>query len=383
MMVGVPVPFSVAVSDETGGHVKIQRKDFLTEGLLPVIDQGQEDIAGYTNDLSHAYTGGMPAILFGDHTRAFKYVDKPFAIGADGVKILAPKPGFNAKFLYYFFLSREIPSRGYSRHFKFLKELAIPLFALSEQYRIVEILDEAYRLRRLCREADAKVARILPALFLKIFGDPVTNSMKWPVASFADTFADTTAGNVKLQSSQFLDSGKIAVVDQGQSQIAGYFDDASIAYRGRLPVIVFGDHTRIFKFIDHPFVLGADGVRVLMPKATVNPFFAYWHCKLLSIPSAGYSRHFKYLKEKSFMCPDTDMQNNFDAIAISLSSELLTLELAAKKVEHIFTVLLEKAFSGELTERWRESHMLELLAEMAEQVRALDLLMPKKLEVSA
>ena len=256
----------------------------------------------------------------------------------------------------------------------------IPIPSPREQSRIVELLDEASRLRRLRREADAKAARILPALFLKMFGDPATNPMGWSLVSFGNTFDDTTAGNEKLQSSQFMESGKIAVVDQGQSQIAGYFDDVSIAYRGQLPVIVFGDHTRIFKFIDHPFVLGADGVRVLTPKPKVNPLFAYWHCKLLNIPNAGYSRHFKYLKEKNFICPDEALQNRFSGLTQTVMSQTAALEKAAEKVEQIFSVMLDNAFSGQLTAQWREGHMQELLAEMAQQARALNLPMPHEQE---
>jgi type I restriction enzyme S subunit len=257
-----------------------------------------------------------------------------------------------------------------------IKATQIPLPTLSEQSRIVELLDEADRLRRLRRETDAKAARILPVLFFKMFGDPATNPMGWSIASFANTFDDTTAGNEKLQSSQFLETGKIAVVDQGQSQIAGYSDDVSIAYRGKLPAIVFGDHTRIFKFIDHPFVLGADGVRVLTPKPKVNPLFAYWHCKLLNIPSAGYSRHFKYLKEKSFICPDEALQNRFSDLTQTVMSQTAVLETAAAKVEQIFSVLLDNAFSGQLTAKWREAHMKELLAEMEQQARLLNLPLP-------
>lgn len=260
------------------------------------------------------------------------------------------------------------------------EKMPIPVWPLREQSRIVELLDEADRLRRLRREADAKTARILPALFLKMFGDPATNPMGWPIASFANTFADTTAGNEKLQSSQFLAAGKIAVVDQGQSQIAGYSDNVSIAYRGKLPVIVFGDHTRIFKFIDHPFVLGADGVRVLTPKPEVNPLFAYWHCKLLNIPSAGYSRHFKYLKEKSFICPGEALQDHFSELTQTMILQTSVLEKAAARVEQLFSVLLDNAFSGQLTAQWREGHMQELLAEMAQQARALNLPMSKELE---
>jgi len=296
-----------------------------------------------------------------------------------------PKDAINPRFLYYWFLRLKLTDLANPGHVpsirkSVMEEIPFPVVATSEQLRIVDLLDEADRLRRLRREADAKAARILPVLFLKMFGDPATNPMGWSIASFANTFDDTTAGNEKLQSSQFLKAGKIAVVDQGQSQIAGYSDDVSIAYRGKLPAIVFGDHTRIFKFIEHPFVLGADGIRVLTPKPKFNPLFAYWHCKLLNISSAGYSRHFKYLKEKSFICPDEAFQNRFSDLTRTVMSQTAVLEKAAAKVEDIFSVLLDKAFSGQLTAKWRDAHMKELLVEMEQQVRALNIPMPKELE---
>ncbi len=142
-------------------------------------------------------------------TRIFKYADKPFALGADGVKVLAPRDGFDAKFIYYYLSSCEIPSRGYSRHFKFLKEQVIPAFAPSEQHRIVEILDEADRLRRLRREADAKAARILPALFLKMFGDPATNPRGWHLGRVRDLaikYSDGPFGS-NLKSDHYVSDG--------------------------------------------------------------------------------------------------------------------------------------------------------------------------------
>jgi type I restriction enzyme S subunit len=361
----------------TGGNTKIQRKDYLPEGLLPVIDQGQDEVAGYTNEIDAAYTGRLPVVLFGDHTRAFKYVDQPFALGADGVKVLSPKEGFETKFLYYYFLACDVPSRGYSRHFKYLKALSVPVFAPSEQHHIVELLDEADRLRKLRREADAKAARILPVLFLKMFGDPTTNPIGWQVKDFAGAFNDQTAGQVKVQTRTFLPSGALPVIDQGQEQIAGYVDDTSIAYSGSLPAIVFGDHTRIFKYVDHPFALGADGVRVLTAKDGFEPLFAYWQCRMLDMPSAGYSRHFKFLKEKKFIKPDSKYQLAFAQAAAVVERSLEGAAQASCSIDALFSTLMQRAFSGHLTAEWREAHMKELLVEMEEQARLLDLPPPE------
>ena len=260
-----------------------------------------------------------------------------------------------------------------------VKRAPLPLPPVSEQHRIVELLDQADSLRRQRRKADATAVRILPALFLKMFGDPVTNPMGWSEKPFDEAFRDTTAGNGKLQSKQIQESGAIAVVDQGQSQIAGYTYDESLAYKGDLPAIIFGDHTRIFKFVDHPFVLGADGVRVLASKGDFDPLFAYWHCQMLDISSAGYSRHFKFLKEKSFICPDEALQKRFAVIAESLMARLSALENAARDVEELFSALLRKAFTGDLTAKWRSAHMQELLLEMQQQAKALSLPMPKEI----
>jgi len=109
---------------------------------MPVVDQGSGLIAGYTDDEESAYRGPLPVLLFGDHTRVFKYVDFAFALGADGVKVLQPAPWYEAKFLYYYLLTQHIPARGYSRHFKFLKQVSFPFSPPSEQRRIVEAVLE-------------------------------------------------------------------------------------------------------------------------------------------------------------------------------------------------------------------------------------------------
>ena len=70
---------------------KIKRSEYLPDGVIPVIDQGQDFIAGYINDKELAYDGQIPVIVFGDHTCTLKYVDFPFAIGAEGTQLIRPQ----------------------------------------------------------------------------------------------------------------------------------------------------------------------------------------------------------------------------------------------------------------------------------------------------
>ena len=117
----------------------------------------------------------------------------------------------------------------------------------------------------------------------------------WIELEFEKAYRDVTSKAHKIDQSQFLNSGNFPIVDQGQKYIAGYTSNSSLVWKGNLPVIIFGDHTRIIKYIDFPFVLGADGTKVLEPNPELNSIFAYYNLLNHEVPSAGYSRHYKYL----------------------------------------------------------------------------------------
>jgi type I restriction enzyme S subunit len=132
--------FAKIVSDNSGGNKKLAKTEFLESGEIAIVDQGKELIAGYYNNLTFLVKTKPPYIVFGDHTRIFKFIDFPFIMGADGTKVLQPKDNnCSTKFLYYFFLSINIPETGYNRHFKYLKELQIPLPPLEQQKKIASI----------------------------------------------------------------------------------------------------------------------------------------------------------------------------------------------------------------------------------------------------
>ena len=74
-------------TDVTKYAKKLQTSEYCESGKHPIIDQGQKEIAGYT-DLEEGLFTDVPAIIFGDHTRVIKYIETPFFIGADGVKVI-------------------------------------------------------------------------------------------------------------------------------------------------------------------------------------------------------------------------------------------------------------------------------------------------------
>jgi type I restriction enzyme S subunit len=138
------IPFTKAAKIISDEGKRVKQRDYLPTGKVPVIDQGQEFIGGYVNDGNMLFKGGLPVIIFGDHTRNIKFVNRPFAVGAEGVKILKPDPSYEPKFFYYFLHTLDVPSRGYSRHLQFLRKFDVPLAPLDQQKLIVAEIEKQF-----------------------------------------------------------------------------------------------------------------------------------------------------------------------------------------------------------------------------------------------
>jgi type I restriction enzyme M protein len=116
---------------------KIQKNNFGISGKYPIIDQSQNEIAGWTDDEKALINHDKPVIIFGDHTCSIKYSEIPFAQGADGIKILTTAEKLLPKFLYFFLKTGVVDSTGYKRHYTELKEIKIPLPSLETQKKLV------------------------------------------------------------------------------------------------------------------------------------------------------------------------------------------------------------------------------------------------------
>jgi type I restriction enzyme S subunit len=193
-------PFDNVIVDESGGNLKTPQSEFLPSGRYAIVDQGKELIAGYTNDESRLCRAQLPVIVFGDHTRCFKYVDFPFCMGADGVKVLRPKVEADIKYLYHYLRELRLTDGGYDRHFKYLKRSTVALPPLPEQRRIAAILDKADELRAKRRAALAKLDSLTQSIFLDMFGDPATNPKGWNLTPLGEI--SEVQGGLQLSSSR-------------------------------------------------------------------------------------------------------------------------------------------------------------------------------------
>ena len=105
---------------------KLQSTSYLSSGRFPIVDQSQQAISGWTDDVTAVVMEPIPLIVFGDHTCALKLLQQPFAQGADGIKILKAKAVVSTEYLFQSLGHRPLAMEDYKRHFSMLKERPVP-----------------------------------------------------------------------------------------------------------------------------------------------------------------------------------------------------------------------------------------------------------------
>ena len=166
------VPFADIFEDCTSLGRKIPKGNYLSNGKFPIVDQGKGDVIGFSNDVEGLFED-VPAIVFGDHTRALKLMETPFFLGADGVKVLKAKQGdANYRYLFFSLNALRIPDLGYNRHFKFLKQAMILLPSPEVQNRIVAVLSQIGRLETTLKEELENLNQLVKSRYLglKLYG---------------------------------------------------------------------------------------------------------------------------------------------------------------------------------------------------------------------
>jgi type I restriction enzyme S subunit len=172
----------------------------------------------------------------------------------------------------------------------------------------------------------------------------------WQSKSFEDCI-EKVAYTTKIQRKDFLDAGAYPVVSQEDAFINGYWDGADDVFRVETPLVVFGDHTKLLKYIDFDFVLGADGVKLLPPKQFLVPKFFYYQLQTAQLDSLGYARHYKLLKELEIKYPDRSEQHRIVAILDEAFDGIATAKANAEKNLQNARALFESHLQSVFTER--------------------------------
>ena len=164
--------------------------------------------------------------------------------------------------------------------------------------------------------------------------------------TFDEIFIDKTKYGVKVQTSEYGEQGKHIIIDQGQTQIAGYTDREDGLFE-EVPVVIFGDHTRVIKYVDESFFLGADGVKVLRSKdKNANYKYLFYALKNAKIPNTGYNRHFKWLKEVQIKYPNRARQDEIVEILDRVSDVIQKRQDELSKLDDLIKARFVEMFGN-------------------------------------
>lgn len=129
----------------------------------------------------------------------------------------------------------------------------------------------------------------------------------WKEKNFEQAIKKVTYTN-KILKKDFMTTGVFPIISQEEEYISGYWNDKKDVYKINKPVVIFGDHTKVIKYVNFDFVLGADGVKIFETIDEILPKYLYYYLKNTQLRNLGYARHYKLLKEKYIMYPSLSEQ---------------------------------------------------------------------------
>ena len=206
----------------------------------------------------------------------------------------------------------------------------------------------------------------------------------WRLAHLESITKNIPSKKYQILKSQVLADGRFPVISQSKAYSIGFSNEADKVYHHDRPVIIFGDHTSEVKFVEFDFVVGADGVKIFEPidDIIVGKFLFYifqFYSRDLS-KIGGYSRHYKYIKNKPFPLPPLAEQKRIVAKIEELLPYIDHYEQAWSKLEQFNSrfpedmkkSLLQYAIQGKLVEqRPEEGTAEELFIQIQEEKQRL------------
>ena len=336
--------FDEVFEDVTKLGVKMKTDEYHPIGKYQIIDQGQEAVAGYS-DLEDGVFENVPAIVFGDHTRIVKYVDQPFFLGADGVKVLCSRfKDANYRYLYYALKSVKITNTGYNRHFKWLKEAKIYYPNSEEQSKIVSILDGISSVIEHRQRQLQKLDELVKARFVEMFGDIRTNNKELKTAKGSELF--------KFSSGKFLPEGKrknAGIPVYGGNGIAWYTDEPLIDY----PTIIVGRvgaQCGNIHFVNVPVWITDNAIYIKKQKTDL--FTLEFLTEMMTVIDFSQFADFsgqpkitqKPLENTEYLIPTIEEQKAFSAFCKRVDKSKVAVKKALDEAQLLFDSLMQKYF---------------------------------------
>jgi type I restriction enzyme S subunit len=305
--------------------------------------------------------------------------DGVYCIGRGLAAIRCNEEYLNYKYLYHYLgsVKEQISDLGTGSTFKainkgILADISFPLPPLSEQKRIVAILDKAQQLIDLRRQQLAKLDELIQSIFYDMFGDPVTNPKGWEVKKLEQ------CSKINPKKSEIKDSRNMEVSFVPMSNVSEkgelllievrkisdvyksftYFANEDVLFAKITPCMENGKGC-IAKGLKNGIGFGSTEFHVIRPNQdTLNSDFVYQitmtkHFRLSAekkmTGSAGQRRvPSGFLSSYEIILPPISLQNKFAAKVEKIEEQKKVMQQLLAKLEENFKALQQRAFRGHL-----------------------------------
>lgn len=364
--------FDEIFEDITKLGTKVKTDEYHSSGKHQIIDQGQEIVAGYT-DLEKGLFEDVPAIIFGDHTRIIKYVDQPFFLGADGVKVLRSRlEAANYRYLYYALKNVKIPNTGYNRHFKWLKTAQIKWPNAETQSDIVAVLDRISKIIKHRQRQLQNLDELVKARFVELFGDPISNPMKWDIYRLEECLERIDNGKSFICSDKPRNGDNPAILKLSAATYGDYrpnenkalldeslFVESSEVHAGDLlftrkntPELV---GTAAYVQNTPPKLMMPDLIFRLVPNEKVNAVFLWQliNCKefrpVIQAISGGSAKSMSNISKERLgkikvICPPRELQDSLIPFVKRVDKSKVAVQKALDEAQLLFDSLMQTYF---------------------------------------
>ena len=235
---------------------------------------------------------------------------------------------------------------------KHLNNLDVLYPPLNIKKQIVERLDKIAEARKLNKDLIQKSDELFQSLLHKELNPAgpadakaMAGKKNWEMKKLKEILSNEKYSVGKLKRAGYQKSGTYPIIDQSVNEIAGYSENKEVVYSGKLPVVIYGDHTRIVKFVEHKFILGADGTKIFIPKDEVLAKYLYFVIQFFNVESHGYKRHFPILKEIKIPLPPLETQKQIVAKLSAVQEYKKGLLEQKAKLKELFDSALHKSMT--------------------------------------
>lgn len=244
---------------------------------------------------------------------------------------------------------------------KLIKDFNIEIPVITIQNRIAEILSRYDSLIENYQKQIKLLEESAQRLYKEWFVDlrfPGYENTKI-VDGVPEGWENTKVGNLlckikktkQVPSNCYQKTGRIPIIDQSKDYIAGFTDDYECLVKvEKIPYIVFGDHTRILKYINFSFAKGADGTQLIISNNPKRMPQSLFYISLINIDLSNYSyaRHFKYLKEEKILVPSEGVAKKYNEIVSSIYTNIKKYMKQIHNLTEARDRLLPKLMTGEI-----------------------------------